>query len=198
VAKRTRILISGKAGKLQDAVIGSLGGRSGFVAELVSPGPQLLELAQSGSCAGAIFVLGSEQDLESIRWLIESNSSLPVIAVLTEGSAKFRKELQAEGVSEVIVTRGLSAAELRRLLQQRLAAAALIPQAAAAITTDLHSIRSSLTAIQGQAELALAEARRSSPRRKPLEEIVREVTQVEGLLRRIERKVKPRGPLPPK
>ena len=198
MARHAKILISGKAGKLQDAVIGALGGRSGFVAEPVPPGPRLLELARAGSCAGAIFVLGSEHDLESIRWLIESNSSLPLIAILTGGSEKFRKELQAEGVSEVIAAKGLSAPELRRRLQARLAAAASVPATDAAITNDLHSIRSALTAIQGQAELALAEVRGSSPRRKPLEEIVREVAEVEGLLRRIERKIKPRSPLPPK
>ena len=198
MAKHAKILISGKAGKLQDAVIGALGGRSGFGAEPVPPGPRLLELARSGSCAGVIFVLGSEHDLESIRWLLESNSSLPLIAVLTGGSAKFREELQAEGVSEVIAAKGLSALELRRRLQQRLAAAAFVPATDAAITTDLHSIRSALRAIQGQAELALAAAPRSSPRREPMQEIVREVAEVEGLLRRIERKIKPRGPLPPK
>jgi len=196
VAKHAKmILISGKAGKLQDAVIRALGGRSGFVAEPVPPGPRLLELAQSGSCAGAIFVLGSEHDLESIRWLIESNSSLQLIAVLTGGSAKFRKELQAEGVSEVIAAKGLSALELRRRLRQRLAAAAFIPKTDAAITNDLHSIRSALTAIQGFAEQTLAKVR-GPDSRKRLQGIVKEVTEVEGRLRRIERKVKPPGPPP--
>jgi signal transduction histidine kinase len=198
MAGRSRILISGKAGKLQDAIVGALGGRSGFAPEAVPPGPRLLELAQSGSCAGAIFVLGRKHDLEPIRWLIEGNSSLPLIAVLSNGSAQLRRELQAEGVSEVFVARGLSGLELRRRLLQQLRAAASAPMADAAITTDLHGIRSSLTAIQGQAELALTEARRSSSRRQPLQEIVREVGVVERLLRRIERKITASRALPPK
>ena len=198
MAGRSRILISGKAGKLQDAIVGALGGQGGFAPEAVPPGPRLLELAQSGSCAGAIFVLGGERDLESIRWLIESNSSLPLIAVLANGSAQLRRELQAEGVSEAFVARGLSGSELRRRLQQSLRAADSAPNEDAAITTHLHGIRSSLTAIQGQAELAFAGARRSSSRWEPLQEIVREVAVVEGLLRRIERTITARRARPPK
>ena len=202
MAGPAKILISGKKGKLQDAIIGALGKRRGFLAEPLPPGPGLLELARSGACTGVIFVLESEHDLEAIRWLIESNPALPLIAVLAGGSAKLRKELQAEGVSDVIAAEGFSAAELRRRVRQLLAAAARIPKttrdADAAITTDLHSIRSALTVIQGQAELALAKARGPSPRREPLREIVREVTEVEGLLRRIERKVRSRSPLSPK
>jgi len=48
-----------------------------------------------------------------------------------------------------------------------------------------------LTVIQGLAELALTKVRGPDSRRKPLEAIVQEVMEVEGLLRRIERKVKP-------
>ena len=200
MAGPAKILISGKKGKLQDALVAALAGRSGFRAESLPPGPRLLELARSGSYAAVIFVLGNDQDVEPVHWVIESNPSLPLIAVLPGVSAKFRKELQAEGVAEVIAAAGLPAAELRRLVRQRLAALPSNPQtpreADAAITTDLHSIRSALTAIQGQAELTLAKVRGSSPRREPLQEIVREVMEVERLLRRIERKVKPRGPLP--
>lgn len=202
MARTAKILISGKKGKLQDTVIGALGRRSGFLAEAIPLGARLLETVRSGSCAGVIFVLGSEHDLESVRWLNESNPSLPLIAVLAGGNAKLREELCAEGVSEVIAVNRLPVPEFRRLLRQRLAAMASRPRTTRsgdpAIANDLHSIRSALTAIQGHAEFALAKVRGSSPRREPLEEIVREVNEVEGLLRRIERKLEPRSPLPPK
>ncbi len=199
MAAPAKVLISGKKGKLQDAVAAALAGRGGFLLEVFPPGPRLLELARSGSYAAVIFVLGSEQDVEPVRWVIESNPSLPLLAVLPGGNAKVRKDLRAEGVSEVISTGELPPAELRRLLRQRLTTLLSNSQASGdvAITTDLHSIRSALTAIQGQAELVLAKLRGSPTRREPLQEIVREVTEVESLLRRIERKVKPRGPLPP-
>ena len=71
-----------------------------------------------------------------------------------------------------------------------------LPDTDASITTDLHGIRSSLTAIQGLAELALAKVRASGSHRKSLQGIVQEVTEVEGLLRRIERKIRPRRPSP--
>jgi signal transduction histidine kinase len=156
-------------------------------------------MARSGPYAAVIFMLAEEQELEPVRWVIESNPSLPFIAVLPSVSAKLRKELEAEGVSEVIATEGLPPAALRRTLRERLTTLTSRPppnrEAESAITTDLHGIRSALTAIQGQAELALAKLRGSPARREPLRAIVREVTEVEGLLRRIERKVKCRAPL---
>ena len=203
-----KVLLSGKKGKLYDAVLRAVPGRRGepgkersFRAEAVPPGPRLLEMAQSGSYAALIFVLESEPDSEPIRWLMQSNPALPLIAVLPEGNARLRKELQREGVSQIIEVGNLSEPAMRRIIRERLAALPskppALPGTGAAITTDLHSIRSSLTAIQGLAELALAKVRGPGSRRKPLEAIVQEVTEVEGLLRRIERKVKPRGPSPP-
>jgi len=198
MAGPVKLLISGTKGKLLSRVTAALAGRSGFVAESVPPGPLLLEMAGSGSYAGVIFVLAAEPEFEPVRWVIESNPSLPFVAVLPSATVKLRKELEAEGVAEVISAGTLSPAELRRTLRERLAALASSQRgdAGSAITTDLHSIRSALTAIQGQAELALTRLRGSASRREPLREIVREVTEVETLLRRIERKVRPRPPLP--
>jgi hypothetical protein len=131
-------------------------------------------MARSGSYSAVIFVLGGEQDLEPVRWVIESNPSLPLIAVLPSVTAGLRKDLQMEGVSEIIAAGGLSLTELRRLLRQRVAALASDVQSSgseSAITTDLHSIRSALTAIQGQAELALTKLRGPTARREPLQEL---------------------------
>ena len=197
-----KILISGKKGKFYDAVLRAVPGRRGkpgqerpFRAEAVPPGPRLLELAKSGSYAALVFVLESEPDSEPVRWLMESNPVLPLIAVLPEGNARLRKELQREGVSQVIEVGNRSESAIRRIIREQLAALPskpqVLPDVGAAITTDLHSIRSALTVIQGLAELALTKVRGPDSRRKPLEAIVQEVMKVEGLLRRIERKVKP-------
>ena len=197
-----KVLISGKRGKLQDRVSGALGRRSGFQAEPLSPGHQLLERARSGDYAAAIFVLDGEQDLESVRWLVESNPSLPLIAVLSAASEKLRTDLRAEGAAEVITTRGQSEAAVRRLLRQRLAAAMHLPRRGqgpgARIEDDVHSIRSSLAAIQGHAEFALTRTRGTGAGRQPLEEIMREVREIERLLRRIDRKLEPSGGIPAK
>ena len=64
------------------------------------------------------------------------------------------------------------------------------------ISSDLHTIRSTLTAIQGYAELASKKPAVSSSSRKPQEEIVRGVREIERLLRRIERGLKIRGITP--
>jgi len=202
-----KILFSGKKGKLYDTVLRAtaarrVGGAKRFQAEAVPPGPKLLEMALSGSYAALIFVVENEPDSEPIRWLLQSNPALPLIAVLPGGDARLRKELQREGVSQVIEAGNLSESVLRRILHERLAALPSKPQAlpetALTITTDLHGIRSALTAIQGLAEFALSKVHGPSSPRKPLEGIVQEVTEVEGLLRRIERKVKPPRPSPPK
>jgi hypothetical protein len=205
-----KILFSGKKGKLYDTVLRATasGRREGvtrghpFRVEVVPPGPRLLEMARSGSYAALIFVIENEPDSEPVRWLLQDNPALPLFTVLPGGNARLRKELQREGVSQVIEAGNLSEAALRRILRERLAALPSkpqdIPEPGLTITTDLHGIRSALTAIQGLAELALRKVRGPNAPRKPLENIVKEVTEVEGLLRRIERKVKPPRPAPPK
>ena len=197
-----KVLISGRKGKLYDTVVRAFSPRHGFQAEEVSAGPRLLEMGQSKSHAGLLLVLGGERDLEPVRWLMQSNPALLVIAVLSSGSPKLRKELRGEGVSRIIEVGAVPAPELRRLLREHVKALLAKPrtvlQTEIPITTDLHTIRSTLTAIQGHAELALQTTRAPHPQRVPLEEIVRGVTEVEGLLRRVERKLRPRWSAPPK
>ena len=133
---------------------------------------------------------------------MQSNPALLVVAVIPGGSPKLQKELRGEGVSQIIEVGDAPAQELRRLLRERLKELLAKPrallQSELPITTDLHTIRSTLTAIQGHAELALEKVPPTKPHRKPLEEIVRGVREVEGLLRRVERKLRPRWSSPPK
>ena len=197
-----KILISGRKGKLYDTVVRAFSPRHSFRAEVVPAGPRLLDMARSGSHAALMMVLGGERDVEAVRWLMQSNPALLVVAVIPGGSNKLRKELHGEGVSQIIEAGNVPAQELRRLLRERLRELLSKPrallQSELPITTDLHTIRSTLTAIQGHAELALQTTRAPHPQRKPLEEIVRGVTEVEGLLRRVERKLRPRWSSPPK
>lgn len=197
-----KILISGRKGKLYDTVVRAFSPRHGFRAEVVPAGPRLLDVARSRSHAALVMVLGGERDVEAVRWLMQSNPALLVVAVLPGGSPNLRKELRGEGVSQIIEVGDVLGQEQRQLLRERLKELLSKPrallQSEVPITTDLHTIRSTLTAIQGHAELALQTARAPDPQRKPLEEIVRGVTEVEGLLRRVERKLRPRWSSPPK
>ena len=197
-----KLLISGRKGKLYDAAVEAFPARDGHLTDVVPAGPKLLEMAQFGSYAAVLYVLGSERDLEPVRWLLQNSPTPRIVAVIPGGNPKLRKELRAEGVSQVIEVGKVSAAagcrRVREHVEALLAKAAAIPESEIQITTDLHGIRSSLTAIQGLAEQALKGVRKTGSTGKPLQGIVKEVTEVEGLLRRIERKVKPPGPLLPK
>ena len=197
-----KILISGRKGKLYDTVVRAFSPRQGFRTELVPAGPRLLDMARSRSHAALVMVLGGERDVEAVRWLMQSNPALLVVVVLPGGNPKLRKELRGEGVLQIIEVGDALPQEQRQLLRERLKELLSKPQpllqSELPITTDLHTIRSTLTAIQGHAELALQTARSPSAHQKPLEEIVRGVTEVEGLLRRVERKLRPRWSSPPK
>ena len=194
---RVKILVSGKKGKLYNAVVRAVASRRGTALEAIPPGASLFEKAQSGSYAAVVFVLETEPDWEPVRWLLQRNPALPLVAVLPKASPKQRKELQGEGVAEIMEVGDLSAGEVRRKLHGTLERLQTKPHALSdsdlSITTDLHTVRSALTAVQGYAELVLEKVPSPNPRRKPLEAIVQGVAEVETTLRRIERRLKTRG-----
>ena len=194
---RVKILVSGKKGKLYNAVVRAVASRRGTALEAIPPGASLFEKAQSGSYAAVVFVLETEPDWEPVRWLLQRNPALPLVAVLPKASPKQRKELLGEGVSEIIEAGDLPAGEVRRQLHGTLERLQTKPRALLdsdlSITTDLHSVRSALTAILGNAELVLEKVPASHPRRKALEAIVQGVAEVETTLRRVERRLKTRG-----
>ena len=194
---RVKILVSGKKGKLYNAVVRAVASRRGTALEAIPPGASLFEKAQSGSYAAVVFVLETEPDWEPVRWLLQRNPALPLVAVLPKASPKLRKELQGEGVAEIIEAGDLPAGEVRRQLHGTLERLQTKPHALSdsdlPITTDLHTVRSALTAIQGNAELVLEKVPSPNPRRKALEAIVQGVAEVETILRRIERRLKARG-----
>ena len=85
---------------------------------------------------------------------------------------------------------GLTASQIQSKLRESLkalSAGSLPTRPSAHAARDLHAARSALTAILGNAELALQKCRPSSPQHKQLQDILRGVDEIERILRRLER-----------
>ena len=156
----------------------------------VPVGSQLLEMARARAVKSLVFALRTEEELEPLRWVLQQNRSLAVVAVLWRRDANLEMQLREEGVAEWICAQGLTAAQLRQELAKALAKAragrAGRPPAGRQAAAEFHAIRSHLTAILGNAELALKSARALGQKHQ-LQEIVRGVAAIERTLRRLER-----------
>ena len=183
-----KILVTGRKGKLAAAVAGALRSGSGTEVVAVPVGSQLLEMARA--VKSLVFALGTEEELEPLRWVLQQNRSLAVVAVLWRRDANLEMQLREEGVAEWICAQGLTAAQLRQELAKALAKTragrAGQPRAGRQAAAEFHAIRSHLTAILGNAELALKNAR-SLGQKHQLQEIARGVAAIERTLRRLER-----------
>ena len=183
-----KILVTGRKGKLAAAVAGALRSGSGTEVVAVPVGSQLLEMARA--VKSLVFALGTEAELEPLRWVLQQNRSLAVVAVLWRRDANLEMQLREEGVAEWICAQGLTAAQLRQELAKALAKTragrAGQPRAGRQAAAEFHAIRSHLTAILGNAELALKNAR-SLGQKHQLQEIARGVAAIERTLRRLER-----------
>ncbi|OFW25386.1 MAG: hypothetical protein A3H27_14820 [Acidobacteria bacterium RIFCSPLOWO2_02_FULL_59_13] len=188
-----KVLLSGKKGKLYDAVAQALAGLRGVRLEAVSPGSQLLEAVQAPSAKALVFTLSSESEIEPLRWVIQQNRNLTLLVVLPRSHPKLRELLREEGVMQIVEMPSLTASQLQSKLRESLKALSVgrlptRPSAHAAhLARDLHTARSALTAILGNAELALPKCRPSSPQQKQLQDIIRGVDEIERILRRLER-----------
>lgn len=185
------ILLSGKKGKLYESVAKALSGAQGLRLEAVPAGSQLLEATQGSLAEALVFTLSSEKEIEPLRWVMQRNPSLPLVAVLPRPHPRLLELLREESVGQIVSVRGLTAAQLRRKLRESLKAlwvgTASEGHPNAQCAHDLHQVRSALTAIQGNAELALQHCLPSRPWKKQLEEILRGVEEIEKILRRLER-----------
>ena len=194
-----KVLISGRKGKLQNAVVKALSGQGGIEVRPFRMGLPLLEVVRSDSFDALILALEEDADLELVRWVLRENPTAPLLAVVPRGNSKLCEELADEGVSEILEGHdppGEFQKRLRASLEKLRASPAASDRPGRRISSDLHTIRSTLTAIQGYAELASKKPAVSSSSRKPQEEIVRGVREIERLLRRIERGLKIRGITP--
>jgi len=194
-----KILLTGRKGKLYETVARAFSSARRGQVEAIPVGSRLLEIAQSPSWECLVFSLHSEQDMEPLRWVLQQNRALPVVAVLSRRNSRLRDLLLEEGISRIVDVQGLTPAQIRRKLRQDLAALAKTPLGRPSPNPrwarELHAARSALTAILGNAEMALHKVAPSRPQRKPLEEIMRGVAEMERILRRLESGLKASGVL---
>ena len=197
-SKRAQILITGKQGRFYQAVAEAMAQRSGFCIVALPAGSRLFEVVRTHPLEAVILPLQSKEEIEPARWILHQNRSLPLVAVLPRKDLQLREQLLQEGVWQVVEVPGLKASEIRRKLGQHLQNLhSKIPGSSYSgrqIASDLHAIRSALTAILGNAEMALKNASRSGPQKKHLMEIPRGVAEIEKILRRLDRALKPLAP----
>ena len=188
------VLLSGRKGKLQNAAAKALSGQRGIHAKVFPMGSSLLKVVRSASCDVLILVLEEDADLELLRWAQRENAETPLLVVVPPGRASLRKELADEGVAVLVAGPGAREEfpkRLRAFLKKLGANLLAADRPGRRISSDLHTIRSTLTAIQGYAEMA-GEKPAGLPE-TPQEEIIRGVREIERLLRRVENGLKKRG-----
>ncbi len=192
-----KILITGSKGKLRDVVLQALSPGSDSRVAAVPADSQLLEMTRSNSFDALIFTLNSKKEMKPLQWIHHQNRSLPLLAVLGKKNPKLREQLWDEGVAQVMEIQGLSAAQIRRELREKLLAARLglveIGRFHTKLLENFHDVRSVLTAILGNAELAARKFALPHKIDAELQEIIEGVNQVEGILRRIERHMRAPG-----
>ena len=195
-----KILLSGKKGKFLQKIAGAFPPRGNLQATVMPVSAQVLEAVRSAAFDAVVFVLVNEEETELVRWLRTGNPSLPFVAILPRENAKVRQELWMESVSSIVSIQGLTRAQIRRKLGETLRALGKkqdsLHASSQRCTSDLHTLRSALTAIQGNAELALQDSSPSESARKQMRDVVRGVTETERILRRLERNLKLLGMLP--
>ena len=195
-----KILLSGKKGKFLQKIAGAFPPRGNLQATVMPVSAQVLEAVRSAAFDAVVFVLVNEEETELVRWLRTGNPSLPFVAILPRENAKVRQELWMESVSSIVSIQGLTRAQIRRKLGETLRALGKKQDSSHASSqrciSDLHTLRSALTAIQGNAELALQDSSPSESARKQMRDVVRGVTETERIIRRLERKLNLLGMLP--
>lgn len=194
------ILITGKRGKLYRTVAAALASRRGPPVLALPVSSRLFEIARKHSLRGIVFTVSREQEIEPLRWLLRQNHSLPVAAVLPRRDRKLCEQLLQEGVYAVAEISGLNPSQIRqrlgRLLRPLSSKHSGADQPTRLAQESLHVIRSALTAILGNAEMALKNSPVAAARRKQLQQILRGVAEIEKNLRLLERVWKAR-PSPP-
>lgn len=195
-----KILLTGKKGKLLQKIAGAFPPRSHIQATVMPVSAEVLETARTAAFDAVVCVLANEEETELVRWLRERNPSLPIVVILSRENAKARKELWMESVSSIVNIQGLTLSQVRRKLAESLRALNKKQEAPDSLRerciSDFHTIRSTLTAIQGNAELALQDSAPSKSARKQLQEVIHGVSETERLMRRLERKLQAAGLLP--
>ena len=185
------ILLTGKPGALLRSVAAAARRGSRASVSLLPATSRLLTAVRNPNVRAVLFVLSSEEEIEPLRWMVQQAPAVPIVAVLPKKDARLRKQLLRAGAAAVMELPSLKTSRARQRLEELVAMlqsqAGPKHFAGQRVAADLHSARSALTAVLGNAELALHHCSRSSPLRKQLREIVRGVSEIEDALRRVER-----------
>ena len=194
-----KILLTGKKGKSLQKIAEAFPPRGNLRATVMPISAEVLEVLRSAAFDAVVFVLANEEEIEAVRWLRTENPSLPIVAILPRENAKVRQELWMESVSSIVSIQGLTLAQIRRKQGETLRALGKKQDSSHASSqrciSDFHTLRSALTAIQGNAELALQDSSPSESARKQMRDVVRGVTETERIIRRLERQLQLAGML---
>ncbi|MBI4459256.1 MAG: hypothetical protein HY648_04255 [Acidobacteria bacterium] len=192
-SNNVNILLTGNPGKFLQKIAAAFPPRSGISATTIPLSPQLLEAVQSPNLGALVLALTGSAQADSVQWIRQKNPALLIVAVLPRQNAKLRKSLLEEGVAAILSAQGLTPTQIRRQLLSALRGKPSASDHLQQLRDDLHTIRSTLTAIQGGAELSLQDSPRSAPLRKQMPDVIRGVAEIESLLRRIERNLRAAG-----
>ena len=184
------IVLTGKPTALLRSVAAALRRGSRASVLLLPATSRLLTAVRKPNVRAVLFLLSREEEVELIRWTVQQAPSVPIFALLPKTDATLRQQLLRAGAAGVVELSSLKPGRTHQRLDELVA---MLPSkagprhsAAQRIAADLHTARSALTAVLGNAELALQSRSRSSPLRKQLREIVRGVSEIEDSLRRME------------
>ena len=193
-----RLLITGKRDKFWKAVGAAYSKQPGLRATVMPIGSPVIATVRSTPLDAVLYTLSSEEEIELLRWILQINPSLPLIALMPAADAKLKKQILEEGAAEVLVVSSLEPSEIRKnILGPRLrdlGSKKVSSDVRRQISDDLHAIRSALTAILGTAEMALKRSQPVARTRKHIKEIPRGVMEIEKVLRRIHQKIKSNPP----
>jgi len=198
--KPLKLLITGKRNKLWRAVGAAFSRQRGVRANVIPIGTPVIETVRRSSLDAVLYTISGEEEIEPLRWILQINPALPVIALLPAADARLKQQLLDEGAARVVVISSYEPARIRKNIVgpvlKQLGLKGTSSEAGRQITNDLHSIRSVLTAILGSAELALKRSLPLALTRKQIKEIPRGVMEIENILRRLDRTMQTRPPAP--
>jgi len=196
--KTLRILLVGRAGKLAEAVARGLSGQEGIklsrplLDSLDSPDALAKPVRDFDAFIGLV---ASREDLDPLgRLLARVGSSVAPLAVLGRKDVWLRRQVREEGFLLTVPVHGLSPAGTRRRLAQltvNLRSGLLdLLRLQQHTLNALHRIRSPLTGIQGNAEMAAWKSASPEQRANQLQEIIRGVAEIEVILRDMEAQIR--------
>jgi hypothetical protein len=161
-------------------------------------GSAVIDRVRGRTLDAVLYTISREEEIEPLRWILQINPALPVIALLSRKDDELRKLVLDEGVDQAVA---LSSRD-PKAIQEKLLRSGLLEMGSREVSSsvrrqiseDLHAIRSTLTAILGTAEMALKRSQPVTHARKHIKEIPREVMEIEKVLRRIHRTIKTSPP----